>query len=407
MRDLTRDIDSLPFLDVYSADYVSDPLGMIEALGPGVPVARSPRGVEFLSYDLARALLRDERFTVGFAELLTACGLNRGNVAYRYSVANTAALEGEAHRRQRRLLGPLLGPVVIERSRGVARLIAAGLLDSLAGDEFDFAKAVAPHVPAAYFCHLIGAPAEDHELVAACSDMLLKAFRADPRHRDEIERGARTLVGYARAHIERRRAEPGDDVLSQLLVAERRGETTTEEILEILFTLLTASTDNTSAALSHTVMALAAHPDQWRLLREDPTLIPSAVQESLRARPNVWSDPRLGSADQEFAGLAIPSGTWLFASVIAANHDPSVFTDPKRFRISRTHPRPVLNFGSGRHACLGRLIALIEIEETVRLLVERFAKIEVTGPVVRDGQPHGDFVRALPVRLTPARPGSR
>ena len=110
-------------------------------------------------------------------------------------------------------------------------------------------------------------------------------------------------------------------------------------------------------------------------------------------RPNNWSDPRIAREDSEFAGIPVPKGTWLFASIIAGNYDPAVFEKPHEFRIKRERPRPILNFGSGRHLCLGRPVALVELEETLRLLVERFARIEVIGDVVRDGQPHGDFIR--------------
>jgi cytochrome P450 len=229
---------------------------------------------------------------------------------------------------------------------------------------------------------------------------MLKAFRADPAYREEIETGTRTLIDYIRRHIERKRSDPGEDALSQLIAAEQRGETTTDEIVEILFTILAASTDNTNASLSHAVMAFADHPDQWDFLRKNPALVADAVQECARTRPNNWSDPRIAREDHEFAGVPVTRGTWLFASVIAGNHDPAVFDAPDEFRITRERPRPILNFGSGRHLCLGRPVALVELEETLRLLIERFARIEVIGDVVRDGQPHGDFVRTLPVRLT-------
>ncbi len=395
-----RDFDSLPFLNVFSPEYARDPLAAIRALGPGQAMARSPRGLECLSYDLSWELLRDERFPVGFEELLTMCGLPTEGAAYHYFARNTAALEGEEHRRQRRLLAPLFSPAAIERARQVARQIVSELLDAIDGDEFDFAQEVAPHVPSAFFCYLIGAPPGDRTLVAACSDAMIKAFRADPAFRDEIETGVNTLVDYIRRHIERKRAAPGEDALSQLIAAEQRGETTTEEIVEILFTILAASTDNTNSSLSHAVMAFADHPDQWDLLRGNPGLVADAVQECARTRPNNWSDPRIARRDDAYAGIPLAKGTWLFASVIAGNYDASVFAAPDEFRIARKHPRPILNFGSGRHQCLGRPVALVELEETVRLLAERFSRIEVTGDVVRDGQPHGDFIRRLPIRAT-------
>jgi cytochrome P450 len=392
--------ESLPFLNVFSPEYSKDPLGAIRALGADAPLARSPRGLECLSYDLSWELLRDERFPVGFEELLIMCGLPQDGAAYHYFARNTAALEGEEHRRQRRLLAPLFSPAAIERARAVARQIVEELLDGIEGDEFDFARDVAPHVPSAFFCYLIGAPMSDRALVAACSDSMIKAFRADPAYGDEIERGTKTLVDYVRRHIARKRGGLGDDALSQLITAEQGGETTIEEIVEILFTILAASTDNTSASLSHAVMAFAENPDEWAFLRRNPSLIADAVQECARMRPNNWSDPRIARQEQEFAGIPLARGTWLFASIIAGNHDPVVFDAPHEFRIARERPRPILNFGSGRHLCLGRPVALVELEETLRLLVERFARIEIVGEVVRDGQPHGDFIRRLPVRLT-------
>jgi cytochrome P450 len=394
-----RAYESLPFLDVFSPAYRQDPLGVIRSLGQGHAMARSPRGIECLSYDLCWDLLRDERFPVGFEELLTMCGLPQEGAAYHYFARNTAALEGEEHRRQRRLLAPLFSPAAIERARRVARQIVEELLDAVDGDEFDFAVDVAPQVPSAFFCYLIGAPMSDRALIAACSDSMIKAFRADPAHRDEIEAGTNTLVDYVRRHIERKRGDLGEDALSQLIAAEQRGETTTDEIVEILFTMLAASTDNTSASLSHTVMAFADNPEQWDVLRSDLGKVPDAVQECARIRPNNWSDPRIARADDEFAGIILAKGMWLFASIIAANHDPSVFEAPHEFRIARERPRPILNFGSGRHLCLGRPAAIVELEETLRLLAERFSRITVVGDVVRDGHPHGDFIRRLPIRV--------
>jgi cytochrome P450 len=391
--------ETLPFLDVFSPEYAKDPLATIRALGAGHAMARSPRGLECLSYELSWDLLRDERFPVGFEELLTMCGLRPEGSAYHFFARNTAALEGEEHRRQRRLLAPLFSPAAIERARQIARQIVEELLDGLKSNEFDFASDVAPHVPSAFFCYLIGAPLGDRALVAACSDSMIKAFRANPAYRDEIEHGTHTLVDYVRRHIERKRGNLGDDALSQLIEAEQRGETTTDEIVEILFTMLAASTDNTNASLSHAVMAFADNPDQWDFLRQNPAIVADAVQECARMRPNNWSDPRIARDDQEFGGVAVTKGTWLFASIIAGNYDPAVFEAPHEFRITRQRPRPILNFGAGRHLCLGRPVALVELEETLRLLIERFARIEVIGEVVRDGQPHGDFIRKLPIRV--------
>lgn len=396
----TLTYESLPFLDVFSPQYVDDPIGTIRALGEGQIMARSPRGLECLTYDLSWDLLRDERFPADWVDLLGACGLTPQHEAYQLFAVNLNSLEGEAHRHQRGLLNPLFSAAALAPTHSVVRQIVTDLLDKVNSADFDFAVEVAPYVPSALFCHLIGAPLEDRELVAACSTSILKVFRADARYRDEIEDGTHTLVRYVRDHIERKRANPGEDALSRLIEAEQHGGTSTDEIVQLLFTLLTASTDNSSAGLSQMVMAFAENPDQWDHLRRNPSLITNAVLESARVRPGMWSDPRFAREQYEFGGVTIPGGTWLFASIIASNHDPSVFEAPDTLRIDRKHPRPIFNFGFGHHACVGRPAALVELEETLRLLVERFSRIEITGKVVRDGHPHGDYIRNLPVRMT-------
>lgn len=392
--------ESLPFLDVFSSQYANDPVGTIRALGEGQIMARSPRGLECLTYDLSWALLRDERFPADWGDMLGACGLTPQDEAYQLFAVNLNTLEGEAHRRQRRLVNPMFSPTLITPSQTVVREVVTDLLDHVSGEEFDFAVEVAPYVPSALFCHLIGAPMEDRDLIAECSTSLLKVFRVDPQYRDEIEAGARMLVRYVRDHIERKRAILSEDGLSRLIEAEQRGETTTDEIVAILFTLLTASTDNSSASLSQMVRAFAEHPDQWEMLRQQPSWIVNAVLEAARVRPGMWSDPRFTREAHEFGGITVPAGTWLFASIIAANHDPSVFEAPDELRIDRKHARPIFNFGFGHHACVGRPAALVELEQTLRLLVDRFTRIEVIGDVVRDGHPHGDYIRNLPVRMT-------
>ena len=392
--------ESLPFLDVFSAQYVNDPIGTIRALGEGQSMARSPRGLECLTYDLSWNLLRDERFPADWKDLLGACGLTPEDEAYQLFAVNLNSLEGEAHRRQRRRLNPLFSAAAVAPAQPVVQQIVVDLLDKVDNKEFDFAAEISPQVPSALFCHLIGAPLEDRNLIAACSTSILKVFRADPRCRDEIEEGTHTLVRYVRNHIERKRTDLGDDALSRLIEEEQRGEMTTREIVETLFTLLTASTDNSSASLSQMILAFAEHPDQWDLLCQTPSLISNAVLECARVRPGMWSDPRFSREEQLFGGVMVPGGTWLFASIIGSNHDPAVFENPDEMRIDRKYPRPIFNFGFGHHACIGRSAALIELEVTLRLLVERFSQIEVIGEVVREGHPHGDYIRTLSVRMT-------
>ncbi|HXR66635.1 MAG TPA: hypothetical protein VN729_11960, partial [Ktedonobacteraceae bacterium] len=196
----TLTYESLPFLDVFSPQYAADPIGTIRALGDDQVMARSPRGLECLTYELSWDLLRDERFPADWGNMLSACGLTPEDEAYRLFAINLNSLEGEAHRHQRRLLNPLFSTVALAPSHSVVRQIVAELLDQVDYQGFDFAVEIAPQVPSALFCHLIGAPIEDRALIAECSTSLLKVFRVDPSCRDEIEVGACTLVRYILAH---------------------------------------------------------------------------------------------------------------------------------------------------------------------------------------------------------------
>jgi cytochrome P450 len=395
-----RTYESLPFLDVLSPEYANDPLGTMRALGEGQTMARSQRGMEFLTYDLCWDLMREEHFPSDWKALVSAGGLTPEDEAYQLFALNLNALEGEEHRHQRHLLNPVFSIVTRPPSRSEIREFVADLLDRVDCKNFDFAVEIAPKVPSALFCHILDAPLEDRELIAECSTSLLKVFQINPAYRDEIEAATHTITSYIRDHIEHKRSHLGEDGLSRLIEAEQRGETTIDEIINMLFTMLTGSTDTSSATMSQMIIAFAERPDQWDLLRQNPSLLANAVQESIRVRTGIWTNPRFAHKDQEFKGVMIPAGTWMLSSIIGANHDPSVFEDPDDLRIDRKFSRPPLNFGAWQHACVGRPAVLVELEETLRLLVERFSRIEVIGDIVRNGHPHGDYIRHLPVRMT-------
>jgi cytochrome P450 len=396
---VTCTYESLPFLDVFSSEYARDPVGTIRALGEGQTMARSLRGLECLTYDVCWDLMREERFPSDWKDLLRACALTPEDEAYQLFAINLNALEGNVHHHQRRLLNPVFGIVTRPPSRVEIREFVADLLDHVDYNNFDFAVEIAPKVPSALFCHILDAPIEDRQLIADCSTSLLKIFQLNPAYRDEIEAGARTITRYIRDHIEFKRTHLGLDGLSKLIEAEQRGETTTDEIVNMLFTMLTGSTDTSSATISQMIIAFAERPDQWEKLRQNPSLLANAAQESIRVHTGIWTNPRYTREDQEFKGVVIPGGTWMLASIVGANHDPSVFEDPDDLRIDRKFTRPIFNFGTGHHACVGRPAVLVELEETLRLLVERFSRIEIIGDIVRNGHPHGDYIRHLPVRM--------
>jgi cytochrome P450 len=150
-----------------------------------------------------------------------------------------------------------------------------------------------------------------------------------------------------------------------------------EALIQIV-TVLLAGSDTTRAALTIQISLLLQNREQWEALREDSSLIPGAVLESLRYEPSVGSFPRYTLEDIEIDGCTVPRNVILSMSTLSAMRDPAVYRDPERFDITRTdHPRRPMVFGAGAHRCLGEMLALLELEETLAALSERLPKLEL------------------------------
>jgi cytochrome P450 len=145
--------------------------------------------------------------------------------------------------------------------------------------------------------------------------------------------------------------------------------------------LLVGGTDTTRHQLGLAVWALARHPDQWELLAADPSLVPQAVEESLRWEATVDGVLRQCVEDVELDGLTFPPGTVLMLGTQAANRDPAAHGCPHAFDVTRQRREPVLAFGAGAHHCPGASLARAELEEAVAVLVERWTDVELAGPV--------------------------
>lgn len=181
--------------------------------------------------------------------------------------------------------------------------------------------------------------------------------------------------------IARRRTSLGNDLISDLILAEVDAENLTgDEIVGLCGSLLRAGTDTTRNQLAAAVQILSAHADQWALLAEIPELADDAVHELMRYFPIVFAVIRVAAEDVELAGVGIPAGTMVFANVAAANRDPDVFRDPDRLDITRMDPPAILTFGGGVHYCLGAHLARVELTEALRVITQRMPNPRRTGP---------------------------
>ncbi|MGO9381859.1 MAG: cytochrome P450 [Mycobacterium sp.] len=279
------------------------------------------------------------------------------------------------------------------------REIARGILDDVQPDSVhEFAEAIAAPLPTRMIAELIGAPPDDWEQFRAWSDAATGT--ADP----EIELDPFVAMGqlfeYFQKLIAARRTDARDDLLSVLAGAEIDGvRLTDEDLLNFAFLLLVAGNETTRNLIALGSLALIAHPDQCRLLVEDRSLIPGAVEEMLRWNSPVVHMARTATADVEIRGQLIAEGDTVVMLYGSANRDEDIFgADSEEFRVTR-HPNPHIAFGCGEHSCVGAQLARLEASVMFDELLRRFPKLELVGEVDRMRATMVPGVKRMPVRL--------
>lgn len=279
------------------------------------------------------------------------------------------------------------------------REIVRGILDEVEpGSIHEFAEEIAAPLPTRIIAQLIGAPADDWEQFRAWSDAATGT--ADP----EIELDPLVAIGqlfeYFQKLIGARRVEPRDDLLSVLAGAEIDGDRLTDEdLLNFTFLLLVAGNETTRNLIALGTLALIAHPDQRRLLVDDPSLIPGAVEEMLRWNSPVVHMARTATTDVEIRGQLIAEGDVVVMLYGSANRDEDIFgSDSEEFRVTR-RPNPHIAFGCGEHSCVGAQLARLEACVMFDELLRRFPGLELAGEVDRMRATMVPGVKRMPVRL--------
>lgn len=279
------------------------------------------------------------------------------------------------------------------------REIVRGILDDVQPDSVhEFAEEIAAPLPTRMIAELIGAPPDDWEQFRAWSDAATGT--ADP----EIELDPLVAMGqlfeYFQKLIAARRTDPRDDLLSVLAGAEIDGvRLTDEDLLNFAFLLLVAGNETTRNLIALGTCALIAHPDQCRLLAEDPALIPGAVEEMLRWNSPVVHMARTATTDVEIRGQRIAAGDVVVMLYGSANRDEDIFgPDSEEFRVTR-HPNPHIAFGCGEHSCVGAQLARLEACVMFDELLRRFPHLELVGAVDRMRATMVPGVKRMPVRL--------
>jgi cytochrome P450 len=257
--------------------------------------------------------------------------------------------------------------------------------------------------PAMMIATIMGAPVEDHARLGVWANLIQGQF--DPvkiaTRLPELERAAAEFVEYTRRLMESRREDPADDLITELLQAEEDGDRLTEdECLHLVSAVLVGGVDTTQAQLAHGVRLFCEHPEQWRMLADDPSLAAAAAEEALRYEPITPFTARIALEDIEYRDVLFPEGTLVFACSATANRDPAEYDGAEDFDITaeRGRAKP-LTFGAGPHFCLGANLARAELQEAFAFLPPRMPDLALDGEPEYD-TPLGIYaLERLPVRF--------
>ena len=280
---------------------------------------------------------------------------------------------------------------------------AAHVVEAISGRrEADFVRDVAARMPLAAICELLAVERESWEDLFAWTNEFLGSedpeYQRGRTRRETWQSGMRGLQGYFMEHIERKRREPDESVMSTLVHAEIDGEPMPEsEILSYAILLILAGNETTRNATSGGMQALIEHPEQMERLRAEPELLDSAIEEMLRWTSPVVHFARTVTRDTEIRGVPIAEGETLAMWYPSANRDEDVFESPDVFDIGRS-PNEHLAFGGfGEHFCLGANLARLEMRSVFRHLLERLSNFEIEGEVERLSSGLIGGIKRLPV----------
>jgi cytochrome P450 len=367
-------------------------------------VARAdPVGFMVLDREAATFFLRTPSATFPGRTMLEVQGVTSGPL-YERMKGNLLDLDGDDHRRQRRLVQPAFTPPAADRHRPAMRRELEQLFEDVAADgRCEFVETFAKPYPARIIAQVMGAPLADAPRLHHWANRIQEQF--DPvkvaNELPELERAAGEFVEYAQALLRERRGKPGDDLISDLIAAEEEGDRLTEEeCVNLVSATLVGGVDTTQAQLAHGIRLFCEHPEQWRLLAEDASLAPAAAEEVLRHEPITPFTARIVLEDIEYRDVSFPAGTLVFAAAVTANRDPDEYDDPDAFDITadRGRAKPV-TFGAGPHFCLGANLARAELQEAFVFLAPRMRELELDGEPVYD-TPLGIYgLLELPVRF--------
>jgi cytochrome P450 len=287
------------------------------------------------------------------------------------------------HTRLRKLVSRAFTPRRIRDLEPRIREFTAILIERAARrGEFDVMADLANPLPVIVIAEMLGVSQDDYEQFKRWSDKVVESDNVPPgvEMPADIAEAFNALRGYFINEIEKRRRNPGSDLVSALVTARDEAEALSEEeLIAFVILLLLAGNETTTNLIGNGMLALGRNPDQLAKLRNDLSLMPRAIEEMLRYDCPVQATARYPKIDLEVGGVEIKTNTPTFVIVAAANRDPAHFANADRFDIVRD-PNDHLAFGDGIHYCLGAPLARMEGAIAMRAAIERFPQLRLADP---------------------------
>ena len=365
---------------------VANPYPVLAALRDASPYAVLDGALVVLGRhaDCSR-ILRDSRVSSerGTSRLSPPGGPRRTGISF-------LSMDPPDHTRLRRLVAKAFTPRTVARLAPRIEAVTGELLSAAAEQDphqLELVSQLAYPLPVRIICELLGVPASDHPRFAGWSARLAHSlqpqFVAPEENAADAATAREEFADYFRELIARRRADPGDDLLTDLIRAEDEGSRLTEaELISTAVLLLVAGHETTVGLISNAVLALLRHPDQLAALRADPGLAAGAVEETLRYDPPVQLTARVARGPIPIGELEAADGALILVLLAATGRDPEAFPDPDRFDITRNRAgrkgdgqlgQGHLAFAAGPHFCLGAPLARLEAATALTAFAQRVA----------------------------------
>ncbi|MDM7941241.1 MAG: cytochrome P450 [Hydrogenophaga sp.] len=304
------------------------------------------------------------------------------------------------HSRTRKVVARVLSPASIGRLRATFEDVAARMVDSLVErGSFDAAKDLCEAFPIKAFGDAVGLPAEGREHLLPYGDMVFNGFGPiNERFQARMDSSGEAVNWIAQ--VCQRDALTKDGLGAQLFAAADAGEIGHDEAGMLVRTLLSAGLDTTVFTLCNAITCFARHPEQWALLREDPSLARQALEEVLRFDSTFHSFYRTSTQDVELGGIIVKAGQKIVVFIASANRDPRRWPNADRFDITR-RATGHMAFGTGIHGCAGQMMARLEGEIVLTALARRVASFRLDGEPVQHFNNTVRGLKHMPVTVEP------